>query len=340
MSDECGKWISIRKMSSRMKPIVFTACALIPARSSAQTPVPPSPAVPRPTVFAPGIVSGPANDGAPCFSPDGTTLFFTRSAAHWTVILESHFVHGSWTEPIIAPFSGQWPDSSPAWSPDGRYVVFQSTRPKTPLVTRPKPGEPIPGVVSNLWRVDRTADGWSAPTRLPDAVNIASSIWRPSIAANGNLYMTVITKDGLKSLYLAAIQDGNYTPAQPLPFSRGANLDVDPDVAPDESFLIFSSGGRIPNDSHERLYLVRKAGTGWGAPTLIRYEGDVTVYGASTDNEPRLGRDRRTLYFTSDRAAAAHFPRTLEQAEDDEKRMDLWDNGNTNVWFIDLRDSL
>jgi len=35
--------------------------------------------------------------------------------------------------PVVAPFSGEWPDSSPAMSPDGSYVVFQSTRPKVPL---------------------------------------------------------------------------------------------------------------------------------------------------------------------------------------------------------------
>ena len=44
---------------------------------------------PTPQVFAPGVVSGPANDGSPTFSPDGNTIFFTRSAANWSVIVES-----------------------------------------------------------------------------------------------------------------------------------------------------------------------------------------------------------------------------------------------------------
>ena len=67
-------------------------------------------ALPAVQVFAPGVISGPANDGSPTFSPDGNTLFFTRYAAHWSVILESHLVNGAWSEPVVAPFSGQWPD--------------------------------------------------------------------------------------------------------------------------------------------------------------------------------------------------------------------------------------
>jgi hypothetical protein len=31
-----------------------------------------------------------------------------------------------------------------------------------------------------------------------------------------------------------------------------------------------------------------------------------------------------------------HFPRTHEQAQKDLERLDLWDNSNSNVWFIPL----
>jgi len=63
----------------------------------------------------------------------------------------------------------------------------------------------------------------------------------------------------------------------------------------------------------------------------------VTKYGASTDNEPKLGRDGVTLYFSSDRTEATHFPRTRAQAEDDVQRLNLWDNSNSNVWTISLK---
>jgi hypothetical protein len=46
----------------------------------------------------------------------------------------------------------------------------------------------------------------------------------------------------------------------------------------------------------------------------IRYAGDEKPYGFSTDDEPRLAPDHRTLYFSSDRVVPVHFPRTHEQA--------------------------
>jgi hypothetical protein len=289
-------------------------------------------ALPVAEIFAPGVVSGPANDGAPTFSPDGNTIFFTRSTTHWTVILESHKKDGEWSKATLVSFSGEWPDSSPAMSPDGSYIVFQSTRP----VAAAKDGEAKPVPVSNLWRVDRAGSGWSKPVRLPDAVNIGPAIWKPSIAADGTIYLTVIDDKGGKRLYASRLVNAAYEKAQPLSFSDGTTSDVDPEIAPDGSFLVFCSAGRLKGDEKDHLFLVRKNGDGWGKVVQIRYEGDEKPYGYSTDDEPRLGPDHRTVYFSSDRVVVVHFPRTHEQAERDLDRLELWDNRNNNVWSISI----
>jgi dipeptidyl aminopeptidase/acylaminoacyl peptidase len=167
------------------------------------------------------VVSGPANDGSPAFSPDGNTIFFTRSATNWSAIVESHKIHGQWSHPTLTPFSGEWSDSSPAMSPDGTYLVFESKRPKLPLDSPQKQGgESFPGVVSNLWRVDRIGTGWSKPTRLPDSVNLAGqSLWKASIAADGTIYFVAIDTKGEKRLYSSYYLNGTYQQAQP-PFQR------------------------------------------------------------------------------------------------------------------------
>ena len=287
---------------------------------------------PTPELFAPGVISGPQNDGSPTFSPDGNTLFFTRSTSHWTVILESHKTNGGWSMPKLASFSGSWPDSSPAMAPDGSYLVFESTRP----AVEGEPGKPSPPKVSNLWRVDRAGAGWSQPKRLPDAVNFGPSIWKPSIAQDGTVYFTVISAEGSKRLYSSKYQKGAYMPAQPVPFSDGTTGDVDPEIAPDGSFLVFCSSGRLKGDDKDHLYITRKLGSDWGPVKQMRYAGDEKPYGFSTDDEPHLGADHRTLYFSSDRSAIVHFPRSHEQAEKDLERLELWDNGNSNVWSLSL----
>jgi hypothetical protein len=304
-----------------------------PASSATQN----SPASPTaaPEIYAPGIISGPANDGSPTFSPDGNTIFFSRSTANWTMILESHKVQGQWTKPTIAPFSGEWSDSSPELSPDGSYLVFQSSRPAP--ADSADPAKP-PRRVSGIWRVDRLASGWSKPQRLPDTVNLpGQSLWKPSVAADGTLYFTAIDEKRNKRLYSSQYANGAYQQTQPLPFSDGTKQDVDPEIAPDGSFLIFVSAGRLPDDQKDHLFIVLRKSDVWGPVVPIRYAGDAND-GYSTDDEPHLSRDHRTVYFTSDRISLVHFPLTPEQAQRNFKRLESsgWFSDYVNVWSLSL----
>jgi Tol biopolymer transport system component len=275
-----------------------------------------------PRVFAPGVISGPSNDADAAFAPDGATLLFSRDGA----ILVSTKSGDGWSAPRVAPFSGRWMDAQPTMAPDGSSLVFVSNRPVAEGDAK-HPG-------GNLWRVDRHGDDWGEPTHLPATVNRTSSIWGPSIAADGSLYfMDRVDGKGPFRLWRSQARGGDYLAAEPVSFGDPTTQDVDPAVAPDESFIVFSSK-HPAGDAHERLFIAFRDGAGWGRPIDL---GDaVNGTGGNDSNESRLAPDGRTLYFSSDRQLPVTYPRTLAQAAADLARIAAWDNGNQNIWSVSL----
>ena len=290
---------------------------------------------PAPVLFAPGVVSGPAHDSAPAFMPDGRTLYFQRSSNQGAVILETHRGKQGWSTPRVAPFSGTWSDMEASISPDGSFAVFVSNRPARPggkPIDAEYNGKRLPGHGGNLWRVERTAEGWGNPWRLPDAVNRSDSTFATSVVADGSIYfMQPLGTDGKFRLYRSQFRDGAYLSPEPLPFSDGSSGDVDPAVAPDESYMVFASG-RPPAKDMDLFVVLRGADGRWGIPSHM---GDA-INAQGSDAEPRLGPDHCTLYFSSERTQPVTWPRSRAQAERDLARIQAWDNGQYNVWQVSL----
>jgi hypothetical protein len=293
----------------------------------------------RPQIFAPGVISGPANDMAPAFTPDGDTVYVGQGTAVQSAIMVSRRSRGAWSQPQIAPFSGSWYDMEPAMAPDGTYLVFVSNRPTAAggraIETFYYGARQIGG---NLWIVRRQGSGWSSPVRLPDTINTNTSTWTPSIAADGSLYfMTNDASTGNFRIYRSELRGGAYQRAQPLPFSDGHANDVDPAVSADQSFLIFSSDRSSPGPpgkpGTEHLFIVFQRNGTWGVPVAMQFAGSGDV---TSDIEPRLSPDQRTLYFSSRRMLPATTPRDRARAEADVTRMLAWDNGSANIWFVPL----
>jgi Tol biopolymer transport system component len=291
-------------------------------------------ALPTPMIFAPGVVSGPQNDGAPTFTSDAKTIYFERSYGHRSIIFESRRVGASWSKPRVASFSGPWSDQQPSLSPDGSRLVFASARRE---VSTEHPNDP-PKTLAGVWCVDRTKSGWSKPIRLPETVNISNLVFKPSIARNGDLYFMSAASSGADGpnwrLFQSAWINGAYQPAQPLSFSVGPYFDVDPYIAPDQSYILFSSRGRrSPDDGHEHLYVALRVGKDWGAVHALRYVGD--DWGAD-DGEAQVSPDGMTLYFSSSRQPPVDRTKPRDQMLADIARSEAWDNGNTNVWSLPI----
>ena len=287
-----------------------------------------------PSVFAPGVISGSAHESAPAFAPRGDLVLFGRSSAAASFILESHRRELSWSEPVIASFSGRWTDMEPAMSPDGSYLIFASNR---PVMVGGKPldgtaNDPAQqGMGSNLWRVTRIGTGWGKPERLPEIINQGTSVFSPSVAANGDLYfMRPTGPKGRYTLYLSKMTTRGYAAPVSLPFSDGSTTDVDPAIAPDESFMVFGSGRHAGKDID--LFIAFQDSGVWSTPV---YLGN-TVNSAKSDAEPRLGSDHHTLYFSSDRTIGVSQPMNPAVADRTLSMMSLYNNGLYNIWFVDL----
>jgi hypothetical protein len=289
-----------------------------------------------PEVFSPGVISGPANDLSPAFTPDGRTVFFTRANSSQSTIVFSHLSRGTWSEPQIAPFSGEWRDLEATMAPDGSYLIFVSNRPASSAEKSLDgfyDGAARPAGGGNLWRVDRTARGWGEPHRLSDVVNSSASIFSPSIVSDGSVYFMQPT--GAKTrfhLFRSQFSHGAFLPAVAVPVSGGDEIgDFDPAVAPDESFMVFSST-RLPDKGTSLFIAFQKNGL-WGAP---EYMGDTISIPHAGNIEARLGPDNRTLYFSSNHVEPASPHQSRAESERGLVRMKEWNNGLINIWRVSL----
>ena len=285
-----------------------------------------------PEVFAPGVISGPANEACPAFTPDGNTVYFDVG----TMILVSHRSHGVWSKPEIAPFSGQWGDHDPTISPDGSYIVFVSNRPITPgadALGATVHGKFYPQSGGHLWRVDRKGDSWGQPVHLPAAVNASDRTYAPSIAADGSLYFIHPDDAGVFHIYSSSFVSDAYRPAVKVAVGDAAASTHDPAIAPDQSFMVFNSADAKTPGMGDFYISFRENGQ-WGKPIdlgeAINGTGKWSQWGA------HLSPDHRTLYYTSDRTSRPTFPLTPEQAKAALVQMESWDNGSNNIWFVSL----
>jgi WD40 repeat protein len=247
----------------------------------------PLPTVPAPKVFEPQILDSAAL--SPAFSPDGETMLFTRQWDHSSVIMESHQTDSGWSRPRVAAFSGRYLDMDPAFSPDGSYVVFASAR----------PAPDVRGDTLNLWTIKRRGATWGNATHLPRSVNVSMYAFAPSIARDGTIYFMAMTKTHERQLYSVRRQGEAFEQARPLGFSSPPTRDADPLVAPDQSFVLFVSGGRNgAKDRRQHIYIARANGQVWQAPQPVLYQGE---FDGETDCCLQFAPDGKTLLFLGTR---------------------------------------
>jgi alpha-L-fucosidase len=235
----------------------------------------------------------------PSFSPDMKTVYFTKrnSRKGDESIYYAEFDGAVWSSAKLAPFSGLFYDKEPFVSPDGTKVFFASTRPQ-------KPGSSESAF--DLFVVTKDSTGWGVPRNMGAAVNSDAYDNFPSVAANGNLYFAS-KRDGGKGgldLYVAKFSGTEYQAAENLGDAINTSaMESDPYIAPDESYLIFTStrdGGKGAGD----LYITFHSDGKWTDPQNLGGAVNTPEF----EYAPLVSPDGKTFYFSRDWGGIFQIP--------------------------------
>jgi Tol biopolymer transport system component len=251
----------MKKICIFLALFVLAGCDLAPINPGAPTPMAtltnpwlgqtPPDATPR--TFASG-----SYHSSPTFSPDGRIAYWGGEYST-AKIYTSRLDGETWTPPAIINFSEDMNSyRDPFISPDGQRLYFISE-------------EPIPGssapIKENIWVMEKEGDGWGAPQPLPDSVNVLPLHWTVSVASNYNLYYAA-GPIGVSDIYLSRYIDGEY--AEAILLDKPVNsegLEFTPNIAPDESYLLFSRMDK--RNSTPYLFISYALDSGWSEPQRI-----------------------------------------------------------------------
>ena len=289
-------------------------------------------------LLGPGVISTGLQETSATLSPDGGTVYFMRSdfGEKDDTILVSYQRNGRWSAPEVTGFSGQWHDSEPTFSPDGRRLYFVSNRPPrpgAPAVVADMDGHRFAG--THLWYVERQADGgWGAPIHVYGALNDGAMIYNPSIAANGDVYFSAHRGDSGRAyqIYVARRTMQGLAAPQRVELGDIARNRMDPAIDPQQRFILFA-GDEGDSLGRADIYIAFRQPDGrWGKPE--RLAGDVNS--DALENAPSLGRRFGELYVSSNRQPALPFPKARDDARSLQQRLSGPFNGSRNVWRVDI----
>jgi hypothetical protein len=237
-----------------------------------------TPPGPMAQVFAPGLICHPGPhqwEGHATFSADGNTFCFQRVRG---VFITENTEQG-WTTPelIKSILADTWSPWSVCLSPDANSIYF----------TR---GLSKPGFKRDLYRCNRTDDGWSVPQGLGPPFDSLTGGF--SVAADNSIYYVA----GRGNFRVAPFVVNTWAQAVNLPVDVGGNLKgCHPGIAPDGSFMAFYSiRPGAPSGTETDLYLTLRQPNGtWTKPQNMgpRINSRYYEYGA------KISPDKKYLFF-------------------------------------------
>lgn len=276
-----------------------------------------------PVIYLDGIVSTNLNERDFALSPDGNVMMYTVQAnqhALSTIIFSEKLSENKWSSPEIAPFSGVFSDLEPAFAPDGSRLFFSSNRP----VQGSEPKD------YDIWYVEKTIDGWSAPRTVGAPVNSPKNEFYPSITRSGNLYFTAEYENGIgkEDIFMSRWTNGHFTKPETLDTAVNSRFwEFNAFVDPEETFIVFTSYGRTDDQGGGDLYIAFRVDGKWQASTNVNVANSGWL-----DYCPFVSNGK--FYFTSGR----HNIKTGSSPSTFKALKNLYNgttNGSENIYVMD-----
>lgn len=232
-----------------------------------------------PELFMPEVISNCDLHSSVYFSPDGNEVYFSK--------LNQSKQNRSWTIMMMKQENGRWMKPqvickglTPFLSPEGKTLVFSTED-------------------WDLWKMERLSTGWSDPVNLGSVINFSRRQDGPSLTSDGTLYYSTSFQDG-KGIVRSTLKDGRYTEPQALGSTINSNHNEGfPFIAPDESYIIFSSF-RPGSYGLGDLYIsFQKADSTWTEPINMGPK----INSDAKDRFPYVSADGKYFFFNSSRVS-------------------------------------
>jgi hypothetical protein len=252
-------------------------------------------------LFAPGLLSTEMNDRDIAISPGLDEIIFgVLEAPHHALFSIQQQADGSWSQPHLLPFCGRFDDIEPQLSPDGSRLYFCSNRPL-------KEGDAKKDY--DIWFVDRLADGWGVPQNPGPPLNSDKDEFYPSVTRDGSIFFTSADM----RIMVCEMGPQGLQPRQPLPDTvNSGRAEYNAYVAPDQSYLIFTSHGWDGGAGRGDLFVSHFRDGQW---TAARSLGP-GVNSDLVDISPSMSPDGRYLFFSSMRRSSAADVLTVTSYDD------------------------
>ena len=281
-----------------------------------------------PEIFAPGIISTGFSERIAAFTPDGKEFYYAVWGPPHGVIIHLREVNDHWTKPEVAPFSGQYQGDF-TMSSDGNRIVFSSN---SPFVGAGEPQDDY-----YCWIVERTEVGWGKPKPFGPLINSTESFAGcPTIADSGNLYFFSNRTGGKGNddIWMSEPINGNYS--EPVNLGDSINtvgFDLDPFIAPDESYIIFARIDKERKGDFDLFISFVKDDGNW---TQAENMGE-KINSSGSEFCPTVSPDGRYFFFTSNRTSFelySDIPLTYERKL---KILNSPGNGSADIYWVDAR---